>query len=112
MSVLKERKDAQEAKYSSDLDNSFKISVVRNKLLAHWVANKRELDADDTTRYTQEVVASDIASSGQKNLITKILTDITKFDLDISEKQLREKLTEFESQAKEKVQNNVIKMQP
>lgn len=95
MSTFDKREEGFEKKYALDEEQKFKAEARRNKLLGLWVAEKLGMSGDAAATYAKEVVASDFEESGDKDVVRKVLADLTAKGVVMTEPQLRTKMDEL-----------------
>jgi len=95
MSTFDKREEGFEKKYALDEEQKFKAEARRNKLLGLWVAEKLGMSGDAAAAYAKEVVASDFEESGDKDVVRKVLADLTAKGVTVTEPQLRVKMDEL-----------------
>ena len=103
MTTFNNREKAFEDKYKHDQDLQFKVEVRRNKLLGLWVAEMLGLSGADADAYAKEVVSSDFEEPGDADVVRKVLGDTEPKNLDLNEHNLRKKMGELLTVAKEQI---------
>ena len=103
--AFSDREKGFEAKYKLDEENRFKMDARRNNLLGEWLAFQFGLTGDAVSEYAKEVVISDLDEPGQEDVVRKVLADIEKKGSDITEADVRAKMSEFEGVAVEQTQS-------
>ena len=103
MSTFHERKDAFENKFAHEQNTTFKIEVLRNKLLGAWAAEIRGLDEDKTEKYIKDVVKSDFQKAGDEDVFGKLKADLEGL---VDEQTIRTKMSECLQAAKDRVSNS------
>ena len=98
-----DREKAFEDKYKHDQELQFKVEVRRNKLLGLWAAELLDLEGEAAEAYAKEVIASDFDEPGDDDVLRKVLDDLEKAKVDISEHRLRKKMDELREVAKHAV---------
>ena len=104
--AFSDREKGFEAKYKLDEENRFKMDARRNNLLGEWLAFQFGLTGDAVAEYAKEVVISDLDEPGQEDVVRKVLADIEKKGSDITEADVRAKMSEFEGVAVEQIQSS------
>jgi len=104
--AFSDREKGFEAKYKLDEENRFKMDARRNNLLGEWLAFQFGLTGDAVAEYAKEVVISDLDEPGQEDVVRKVLADIEKKGSDITEAEVRAKMSEFEGVAVEQTQSS------
>ncbi len=103
MTTFNNREKAFEDKYKHDQDLQFKVEVRRNKLLGLWVAELLGLSGADADAYAKEVVSADFEEPGDADVVRKVLGDTEPKNLDLNEHNLRKKMVELLTVAKEQI---------
>jgi hypothetical protein len=102
MSVFNEREKAFENKFGQEQVQEFQTCMTRNQLIGLWMAAKIGLQGKEADLYVEEVMKSDFERPGPEDVIEKLMQDIKQHGLDISEEQIRRKMSFFHEQAQEK----------
>ena len=102
MSTFHERKDAFENKFAHEQNVTFKIEVLRNKLLGAWAAELKGLDEGETRQYIKDVVKSDFQEAGDEDVFRKLKDDLEGL---VDEHDIRAKMNECLQAAKDRVSN-------
>ena len=102
MSTFDERKDGFENKFAHEQNLSFKIEVLRNKMLGDWVAGVKGLDKEKTEKYIKEVVKSDFQEAGDEDVFRKLQADLKGI---ANDEEIRAKMNECLQSAKDKLSN-------
>lgn len=105
MTLFDNMEKAQEANYSNQLTREFKIQAKRNQLLGLWLAEKMGLSDADSHIYAKSVIDADFEEPGHEDVIRKLLTDIQKHNLEISEDQIRRKMAYYLDKAEDEFKN-------
>ena len=103
MPTFDERKDAFESKFAHEQNMTFKIEVLRNRLLGAWAADIKGLDEDKTEEYIKDVVKSDFKKAGDEDVFEKLKADLEGL---IDEQTIRTKMSECLQAAKNRVSNS------
>ncbi len=101
MSSFDEREKAQEAKFAHDAQLQFKAEARRNKLLALWAAEL--MGRTDSEAYVAEVIAADFEEAGDDDVFRKVSADLAAAGKQVGEEELRARMNEFMSEAREQV---------
>ena len=102
VSTFDERKDAFESKFAHEQNVTFKIEVLRNKLLGAWAAEVKGLNEEKTEEYIKEVVKSDFQEAGDQDVFRKLKADLEGL---VDEEAIRVKMSEYLQAAKDRVLN-------
>jgi len=103
MTTFDDREKGFEAKFALDQDQEFKAMARRNKLLGLWAAEKMGLSPDSAEQYAQAVVRADFEQPGEEDVFRKIAGDFKGSSLTVSEGEIRSKMDEFASVARDQI---------
>ena len=103
MTSFGDREKAFEDKFKHDQELQFKVEARRNKLLGLWVAELMGRAGDAADSYAKEVIASDFEEPGDGDVVRKVMGDLEKAEIEMSEQRLRKKMEEFMVEAKQQV---------
>ena len=103
MPTFDERKDAFENKFAHEQNITFKIDVLRNKLLGAWAADLKGLDEAKTEEYIKDVVKSDFQKAGDEDVFEKLKDDLEGL---VDDQTIRTKMSECLQAAKDRVSNS------
>ena len=103
MTTFDDREKGFETKFALDQDQEFRAMARRNKLLGLWAAGKMELSADSSEEYAKAVVRADFEQPGEEDVFRKIAGDFKGSGLTVSEGEIRSKMDEFASIARDQV---------
>ena len=103
MTSFGDREKAFEDKFKHDQELQFKVEARRNKLLGLWVAELMGRAGDDAASYAKDVIASDFEEPGDGDVVRKVMGDLEKAEIEMSEQRLRKKMEEFMVEAKQQV---------
>lgn len=107
MTTFDDREKGFESKYALDQDQEFKAVARRNKLLGLWAAEKMGLNADRAEEYGRAIVKADFEQPGEEDVYRKITQDLEGAGLTVSEGEIRRKMDELSSVAREQIRNDV-----
>jgi hypothetical protein len=99
MSSFDKREEGFEKKFALDEEQKFKAEARRNKLLGLWAAEKLGMTGDAASAYAKDVVAADFEEAGDRDVVRKVMTDLTAKGGAITEAELRTKMNELMAQA-------------
>lgn len=97
------REKGFEAKYKQDQDFDFKVEARRNRLLGLWLAAKFGKPESEHKAYAKEVVIADLDEPGIEDVMRKVMADIATHNAAISEAEVRAKISEFGSVARQQL---------
>jgi hypothetical protein len=100
MTTFDDRERAFEAKFARDEELQFRITARRNKLLAHWAAEKMGLTPEETDAYAKAVVQADFEEAGDEDVVRKLLGDLTAAGVEIDEPAVRAALADRMAEAR------------
>ncbi|MDZ4362540.1 DUF1476 domain-containing protein [Brevundimonas sp.] len=103
MTTFDDREKAYEAKFALDQEQEFKAMARRNKLLGLWAAEKMGLNAESAEQYASAVVRADFEQPGDEDVFRKVAGDFEGSGLEIRESEIRRKMDEFGSIARDQV---------
>lgn len=103
MTSFGDREKAFEDKFKHDQELQFKVEARRNKLLGLWVAELMGRTGDDADSYAKDVIASDFEEPGDDDVVRKVMGDLEKAEIEMSEHRLRKKMEELMAEAKQQV---------
>jgi hypothetical protein len=90
MSTFDEREKGFEAKYKHDQETRFKVTARRNKLLGLWAAEQLGLSGTEAEAYA-------------RNVLHKIMTDLSAKGVPVSEQVLRKRLADLTQIARDQL---------
>lgn len=105
MTTFDDREKGFETKYALDQEQEFKAVARRNKLLGLWAAEKMGLSAESAEQYAAAVVRADFEQPGEEDVFRKIAGDFKGAGLTASEGEIRGKMDELASIARDQVRN-------
>ena len=101
MTTFDDREQAFEAKFALDQEQEFRAAARRNKMLGLWASEKMGLSTDSAEQYAAAVVRADMEQPGDEDVFRKVAGDFKASGLTVSEGELRSKMDEFASIARE-----------
>lgn len=103
MTTFDDREQAYEAKFALDQEQEFKAMARRNKLLGLWAAEKMGLSPESSEEYGKAVVRADFDQPGDEDVFRKIAGDLKGSGLTVSEGEIRSKMDELASMARDQI---------
>jgi hypothetical protein len=79
-----------EARLAQDEEMLFRILARRNRLLGQWAAKLMGLSDAETQAYAADLVRADFEGGGGKDVVLKLLGDLTGAGVDIDQDRIRE----------------------
>ncbi|MDQ8028682.1 DUF1476 domain-containing protein [Brevundimonas sp. GCM10030266] len=105
MTTFDDREKGYEAKFALDEEQEFKATARRNKLLGLWAAEKMGLNDESAAQYAAAVVRADFEQPGEEDVFRKVAQDFEGSGLTVSEGEIRRKMDELSSVAREQIRN-------
>ena len=93
MTNFNDREKGFERKFINDQEIEFRISSIRNKLLANWASKILGFNEQQQKSYINEVIKADFQEAGDEDVFRKIKKDLE--EKNIQEKEIRQKMSEF-----------------
>ncbi len=103
MTTFDDREKGFEAKFALDQEQEFKAIARRNKMLGLWAAEKMGLSADSADQYAAAIVRADMEQPGDEDVFRKVAGDFKASGLTVSESEIRSKIDELASIAREQI---------
>ncbi|NUN67885.1 DUF1476 domain-containing protein [Pseudanabaena biceps] len=103
MTTFDDREKGFEAKYALDQNQEFKAVARRNRLLGLWAAEKMGLSPESAEEYAKAVVRADFEQPGEEDVFRKIDQDFRGAGLQVSEGEIRSKMDELGSIARDQI---------
>lgn len=107
MTQFKDREKGFEAKFKKDQELQFKVTARRNKLLGLWAAGKLGMDGEAAAAYAKEVVVSDFDEPGDKDVLRKVIKDLTNKGIAATEHGIRREMERLMEQAKDEISKEI-----
>lgn len=104
--AFSDREKSFEAKYKMDEELAFKVEARRNKLLGEWLADKFGMPSDEKADYAKSVVMADLDEPGIEDVVGKVMADIGERGVDVSEQDVRAKISELDGVAAEQLRSD------
>ncbi len=106
MTMFDNREKALENKYIHDKEVEFRIVSRRRKLLGLWAASQMRVSEEASLQYALEIVRYGIEDTKEGAVVNRVLADLRKVGVNVSESELREKMDALHEQAKREVVEN------
>ena len=106
MTTFDDREKGFESKFALDQEQEFRAVARRNKLLGLWAAEKMGLSSESAEQYASAVVRADFEQPGEEDVFRKIAQDLEGAGLTVSEGEIRRKMDELASVAREQIRND------
>ena len=105
MTTFDDREKGYESKYALDQEQEFKAIARRNKMLGLWAAEKMGLSTESAEQYAAAVVRADFEQPGDEDVFRKVAGDFKGSGIVVSEGEIRSKMDELASVAREQIRN-------
>jgi hypothetical protein len=79
-----------ESQFAHDEDMLFRILARRNRLLGDWAARLMGLSEAEAEAYSKDLVRADFEGGDGKDVILKLLGDLTATGVEVDEDRIRE----------------------
>lgn len=89
MTTFDDREAGFENKYAHDADFEFRVVARRNKLLGLWAADLLGMNPEEANAYAKSVIQADFEESGHEDVFRKVMGDLAKHDLTITDLDVR-----------------------
>ena len=96
-----DREKGFEKKFQMDEELQFKITSRSNKYIGEWASSKLHKNEEETNKYIQEIIKSDLEEAGQEDVFRKIKKDFQVASISIEETEIRNQIEKALSRAKE-----------
>ena len=103
MSDFDDRKRAQEKKFELDQELEFKAQARRAKLVGLWAAGLIGLQGEEAAAYAKSVVVADLEEAGEEDVFRKLRADLDMHAVQLSDHQIRAKMEEALTEAREQI---------
>jgi hypothetical protein len=81
-----------EANLAQDDEMMFRVLARRNKLMGEWAARLMGLSEPETEAYAKDLVRADFEGGGGKDVVLKLLGDLTAAGVEIDQDRIRDAL--------------------
>lgn len=92
MTQSEDRPTGFEADLSPSEEMMFRVLARRNRLLGEWAARLMGLSEAEAEAYSKDLVRADFEGGGGKDVVLKLLGDLTAAGVEIDESRIREAL--------------------
>ena len=96
-----DREKGFEKKFQMDEELQFKIASRSNKYIGEWVSSMLHKNEEETKKYIQEVIKSDLEEAGHEDVFRKIKSDFQAASINVEETEIRNQMEKALSRAKE-----------
>lgn len=105
MTTFDDREKGFEKKFAHDAELKFKAEARRNKMLAEWAGSKLGLSGTAMEDYIKAVRRADLQEKGDDDVLRKVKADLDAKGLGISDKQIRDVMSELLAKAVTEIEN-------
>jgi hypothetical protein len=95
MTTFDQREEGFEKKFALDEELKFKAEARRNRLLGLWAAEKLGISGEAATAYAKDVVAADFEEAGDRDVLHKVLGDLSAKGIAVTEGDISAKMMEL-----------------
>jgi hypothetical protein len=99
MTGFNERERGFETEFAKSQEQEFRAHARRDKMLGLWAAEKLNLSGDQAEAYAMKLVKVDVQEPGPEDVIRQVVSDFAAGGVQISEDEIRDQLSHYESQA-------------
>ena len=92
MTYPDDRDQSPEVNLALDEEVLFRVLARRNRLLGEWAAGLMGLSEAETDAYTKDLVRADFEGGGGKDVVLKLLGDLTAAGVEVDEGRIRDAL--------------------
>lgn len=107
MSTFDDRERAEEARYALDQETQFRVMNRRNKLLGLWAAGLLGIEGNAADDYAKSVVLADLEEAGDDDVLRKVLGDLQKGGLTLTEADVRNEMARLMPVAREQILKDI-----
>lgn len=104
MTTFDEREKGFEARFAHDAEKEFRVTARRNRLVGLWAAQRLGLTEAESEAYAKSVVQADFEEAGDEDVIRKLMGDLLKGGVEISDIELRELLARKTAEARAQIE--------
>jgi hypothetical protein len=97
LDAFSSRRGASEQRHATESEQRFLIEARRDRLLAGWAEGLLGRPAGS---YASELIEADLKMPGEEDVVAKLLADLGAQGVVMTEAEIRQKLFEFETQAR------------
>jgi len=101
--LFDERKKGHEVKFAREMEQEFRVNARRNRLAGEWAAAKLGLTEAETEAYAKSVIQADFEEVGDADVVGKLMGDLLKGGIEVSEIEIREALSRCETEARTQI---------
>ena len=105
MDAFTQREKAFEEKYLHDEELYFRLIARRNHLFGLWVSGLLGYYGDKAEHYVEEVILTDVQKTHQEDVLHKVLKDLKKAKIEMSEHRVRKELENCWATARKMIMN-------
>ena len=103
MSAYDDRERGFEAGFAHDQEQAFRAEAKRDKALGYWMGGKLGYEGDKLEDYVLSVWRADLKEPGDADVLKKLLDDAQANGLDLGEAEVRAKMQECLSAARDEL---------
>lgn len=104
MTSFDEREKGYEAKFAHDAEQEFRIIARRNRLFGLWAASRLNLTDVEAEAYAKAVIQADFEEAGDDDVVRKVISDLSKAGVEVSEIEARDVLARHLVEARTQIE--------
>lgn len=104
MNSFDDRERAFENRFAHDAEKQFRVVARRNRLIGQWAASRLGLTEAETEAYARAVVQADFEEAGDDDVVRKLIGDLLKGGVEISEIEVREAMSQKLEEARRQIE--------
>lgn len=104
MTTFDDREKAFEARFAHDAEKEFRVTARRNRLAGMWAASRLGLTEAEAEAYAKSVVQADFEEIGDDDVVRKLMGDLLKSNVEVSDIEVREMLAQKEVEARAQIE--------
>ena len=105
--IFDERERAFEAKYKRDEETGFRVDARRATLFGRWAAAQLGLAGEAVEAYVKAVREADLAKPNHREMLAKVLADLTAKGIATSEAALNGTHESLHDEAQKQIENEL-----
>jgi hypothetical protein len=104
MTTFDDRERGFEARFALDAEKEFRVTARRNRLVGLWAAERLGLSEAEAEAYAKAVVQADFEETGDEDVIRKLIGDLTRGGVEVSDIEIRDILQKKTVEARAQIE--------
>lgn len=104
VAAMDRKGSASEARHVADQEFRFRVEARRNRLLAHWAAERLGKAGAEVETYLMELIEADMRAPGPETVLRKLHDDFAANGLEIGTAEIARLVGEFEAEARRQME--------